>query len=89
LLAQRLGSAIHQQHLQRLNALDKIAAALAHLNPESTLARGFSIIRDASGNLVTDASSLHAGQTVRFDLARGSAEAAILTSSPDQGPVAT
>jgi exodeoxyribonuclease VII large subunit len=89
LLAQRLGSAIHQQHLQRLNALDKIAAALAHLNPESTLARGFSIIRDASGNLVTDASSLHAGQTVRFDLARGSAEAAILASSPDQGPVAT
>ncbi|MDO8346600.1 MAG: exodeoxyribonuclease VII large subunit [Rugosibacter sp.] len=89
LLAQRLGSAIREQHRQRLNALDKLAAALTHLNPEATLARGFSIVRDASGNLVTDASSLHAGQTVRFHLARGSAEAAILASSPDQSPVAT
>lgn len=89
LLAQRLGSAIREQHRRQLNGLDKLAAALTHLNPEATLARGFSIVRDASGNLVTDASSLHAGQTVRLHLARGSAEAAILASSPDQSPVAT
>ena len=89
LLAQRLSSAVREQHRQRLNALDKLAAALAHLNPEATLARGFSIVRDANGYLVTDTSNLHAGQTVRLHMARGSAEAAILTSSPDQRPVAT
>lgn len=89
LLAQRLDSAAREQHRQRLNALDKLAAALAHLNPDATLARGFSIVRDAKGKLVTDASSLHAGQTVSLHLARGSADAAILTSSADQGPVAT
>ena len=89
LLSQRLDTAIREQPLKRLNALDNIAAALAHLNPEATLARGFSIVRDASGKLVTDASRLRAGQTVSLYLARGSAEAGILTSTPDHRPVAT
>lgn len=89
LLAQRLDTAIREQHRTRLNALDNIAAALAHLNPEATLARGFSIVRDASGKLVTDASSLQAGQTVSLYLARGTADANILTSTPDHHPVAT
>lgn len=89
LLAQRLDTAIRDQHRQRLNTLENIAAALAHLNPEATLARGFSIVRDASGKLVTDAASLHAGQTVNLYLARGSAEAGILTSTPEHHPIAT
>ena len=89
LLAQRLGTAIRDQQRKRLNTLDKLAAALAHLNPEATLARGFSIVRDASGKLVTDAAGLHAGQTISLYLARGSAEASILTTTPDPRPVAT
>ena len=89
LLAQRLGTAIREQHRQRLNTLDKLAAALAHLNPEATLARGFSIVRDAGGKLVTDAAGLQAGQTVSLYLAHGSAEASILASNPDRHLVAT
>jgi exodeoxyribonuclease VII large subunit len=89
LLAQRLATAIRDQHRRRLNTLDHIATALAHLNPEATLARGFSIIRDTSGSLVTDAANLQAGQTVNLYLACGSAEANILTATPDHGPVAT
>ncbi len=89
LLAQRLETAFREQHRKRLNTLENLAAALSHLNPEATLARGFSIIRDASGKLVTDASSLRAGQTVNLNLARGTAEASILTSTPDDRPVAT
>ena len=89
LLAQRLGTAIREQHRQRVNRLENIAAALDHLNPEATLARGFSIVRDAGGKVVTDASAVHAGQTVNLYLAHGSAEASILTSSPDHRPVAT
>jgi exodeoxyribonuclease VII large subunit len=89
LLAQRLDSAVREQHRQQMSALDRLAAALAHLNPEATLARGFSIVRDAGGRLVTDASSLHAGQKVSLHLARGGAEATILASSTEQGLVAT
>ncbi|MCX7150253.1 MAG: exodeoxyribonuclease VII large subunit [Rhodocyclales bacterium] len=89
LLAQRLRAAIHGQQQQRINALDNSAAALAHLNPEATLARGFSIVRDATGRLVTSAANLQAGQTVSLYLAHGEAEASILTSNADHRPIAT
>ncbi len=87
LLAQRLGAAIRQQQQNRLGALDSIAAALAHLNPQATLARGFSIVRDASGHLVTDAASLHAGETVSLYLAHGEARASILATSSDHSQI--
>ena len=89
LAAQRLGAAMRERQQQRLSALGNMAAALAHLNPEATLARGFSIVRDASGRLVTDAAALHAGQTVSLHLAHGEAEASILTSTADRRPIAT
>ncbi|MCK9387543.1 MAG: exodeoxyribonuclease VII large subunit [Sulfuritalea sp.] len=82
LLAQRLGAAIREQQQHRRSALDNMAAALAHLNPQATLARGFAIVRDANGDLVTDAASLHAGQTVNLRLAHGEAQAGILASTP-------
>lgn len=78
LLAQRLRTAVHKQQQNRRNALENFAAALAHLNPEAILARGFSIVRDADGNLVTDAAGLHPDQIVNLHLARGEAEATIV-----------
>ncbi|MCK9381556.1 MAG: exodeoxyribonuclease VII large subunit [Sulfuritalea sp.] len=89
LLAQRLDAAIRHQQQKRLGTLGSIAAALAHLNPEATLARGFSIVRDANGHLVTDAASLQTGQIVSLYLAHGGAEASILTSTADHRPIAT
>lgn len=83
LLGQRLHAAIKTQQQSHHNALEGISAALAHLNPEATLARGFSIVRDAEGRLVTDAASLQRGQIVNLHLARGEAEASIVSSSPD------
>ncbi len=88
LLGQRLRTALREQQQKRRSTLDSIASALAHLNPDATLARGFSIIRDASGRLVTDAASLHAGQTVSLHLARGEAQASILTIASGQRPIA-
>jgi exodeoxyribonuclease VII large subunit len=78
LLAQRLRAAIREQQTKRLNALGNFAAALVHLNPDATLARGFSIVRDSAGRLVTDAASLRSGQTVSLHLAHGEAEANIV-----------
>ncbi|MDP1732967.1 MAG: exodeoxyribonuclease VII large subunit [Sulfuritalea sp.] len=89
MLGQRLDAAIRTQQQKRWNALDNIAAALAHLNPEATLARGFSIVRDADGNLVTDASTLLVGQPVSLYLAHGEAEASILSSNADHQAIAT
>jgi exodeoxyribonuclease VII large subunit len=89
LLKQRLSTTIRDQHQKRLGALDKLATALTHLNPEATLARGFSIIRDADGKLITDAASLHSGQTVSLYLAHGGAHASILTTDSNHRPIVT
>jgi exodeoxyribonuclease VII large subunit len=89
LLAQRLGAAIRQQQQNRVGALDSMAAALSHLNPQATLARGFSIVRDASGNVVTNAARLHAGQVVSLSLAHGEAWASILDSTSDASQIVT
>jgi len=89
LLAQRLRAAVNAQQQVRLNAIENIAAALAHLSPEATLARGFAIVRDAAGRLVTDAASLHLGQTVSLHLARGEAAASILGTSSEERPIAS
>lgn len=78
LMAQRLRAAVRTQQQVRLNTIGNIAAALAHLSPEATLSRGFSIVRDANGRLVTDAASLHPGQSVSLHLARGDATANIV-----------
>lgn len=48
-------------------------AALAHLGPAQVLARGFSIVRDASGALVSDSTGVAIGQTLEVEFARGSA----------------
>ncbi len=48
-------------------------AALAHLGPAQVLARGFSIVRDASGALVSDSTGVEIGQTLEVEFARGSA----------------
>ncbi|MDP2821434.1 MAG: exodeoxyribonuclease VII large subunit [Sulfuritalea sp.] len=89
LLAQRLRAALREQQQNRLNALGNIATALTHLNPQATLARGFSIVRDGSGRLVTDVASLHPGQTVSLHLARGEAEASIVRTADDKRAIAT
>jgi exodeoxyribonuclease VII large subunit len=89
LLAQRLDTACREQHMKWLSTLDKIAAALFHLNPEATLARGFAIVRDTDGRLVVDAGTLLNGQTVSLYLASGTAEASILSTTTQHRAIAT
>ncbi|HYM48266.1 MAG TPA: exodeoxyribonuclease VII large subunit [Burkholderiaceae bacterium] len=48
-------------------------AALAHLDPGHILARGFSVVRDASGALVRDSERVGIGQALEIEFARGGA----------------
>lgn len=50
---------------------------LAHLSPERVLERGYSVVRDAAGRLVSDATTLSVGDALRIDFARGSAGARV------------
>ena len=52
-------------------------AALAHLDPGRVMARGFSVVRDASGALVTDSERVSVGQTLEIEFSRGGASTRI------------
>jgi exodeoxyribonuclease VII large subunit len=49
-----------------------------HLNPEATLARGYSIVRDSIGNVVRSSQQLMPGDDIELRFARGSASAEIV-----------
>jgi exodeoxyribonuclease VII large subunit len=62
---------------RRGTRLATLAQNLAHLNPESVLARGYAIVATATGALVSDAMQVAPGDEVSIALARGKAHAAI------------
>lgn len=76
-LAQRLGRAHQRLLADRQGRLQTLAAQLRALDPEHTLARGYAVLRDAEGRVVSDAALLSDGQAVSIDLAQGRADAEI------------
>lgn len=72
------------EQLTRLRVLDRQSARLSAcagrlqaLSPLSVLARGFSVVTDSAGDLVTDSKQLASGDMVKLQLASGSAQAQI------------
>ncbi len=66
----------HQQHVLRLkNSLDQ-------LNPHNVLARGYAMVTDEAGNIISDAQQLKPLQTVQIKLKQGSAAASITHTKP-------
>jgi len=60
------------------NILDREALSLGHLlqqvrslSPQQTLDRGYSVVRDASGRVLTDASKVKSKQQIKIRLAKG------------------
>jgi len=84
-LARRLRAA--QQHLLqwRANALARPTQALAHLNVQGVLDRGFAILRDSRGRPLTDAGRIEVGAQVHARLARGSADLIVEATRPHEG----
>ena len=66
-------------HRARLN---EIAAKLEALSPVKILDRGYALVFDASGTLVTDAAQLRPGQEVATRVARGSFTAEVKKTKP-------
>lgn len=73
LLSQALGNGMHQRLQEWQGACARLAPALAHLNPEATLSRGYSIVRDAQGRIVSDSKQLEAGDAIHLSFGSGSA----------------
>lgn len=82
LWSQRLESGLRRQQTRRLAILEQAAGALHHLNPSAILARGFAVVRDQNGQVISNATDLALGQHVNLHLASGEADAEVIATRP-------
>jgi exodeoxyribonuclease VII large subunit len=70
-LSQRLARAIRAAQAQRLVRVDNAVQHLILLDPTKVLARGYSMVQDAGGGVVSDAVQLAVGSELRITFAKG------------------
>jgi len=73
-LAQRLELALQRRMADAAATVQRLQANLAHLNPQSVLERGYSIVQSKRGGVVRDAAELAPGEKLDITFARGRAE---------------
>jgi exodeoxyribonuclease VII large subunit len=62
--------------------LERLQASLASLDPAAVLARGYSITRNAAGELLRDAAAVREGERLSTTLARGELESEVRKKRP-------
>jgi exodeoxyribonuclease VII large subunit len=82
-LERRAGAAGGPQARARRTALDSLAAALAAHDPERTVARGYAIVDDGAGGIVTSAAQARALGDVRLFFGDGPVDAKINDDNKD------
>ena len=73
----RLINAVRTSHRQRQAKLDALMQHLGLLNPERVLARGYSLVQDENGRLVSDVHSLIVGDELNIVFGKGWARARV------------
>jgi exodeoxyribonuclease VII large subunit len=76
-LIQRFSKIMQASQAQRSTRLENNAQHLTLLNPQQVLARGYSLVQDASGRVVSDAGKLEIGTELRITFAKGWAKAKV------------
>lgn len=72
-----LARAMRQGQHARAEHLARLAPALDHLNPDHVLARGYSVVRDASGKIVRQSAGLAPGDALDIAFSEGGARVKI------------
>lgn len=70
-LAQRLERAMRTAQAHRLTRVNNLAQHLILLDPKQVLTRGYSMVQDASGAVVSDAGEVALGAELRVTFAKG------------------
>jgi exodeoxyribonuclease VII large subunit len=70
--------------LRAYDEVAHIAARVRTLSPQATLDRGYSVVQKKNGSIVTDPTSLSAGEEIRLRLAKGVAIATASGQSADK-----
>ena len=81
-LSQRLELSLQRRMEDAAATVQRLQANLAHLNPQSVLERGYSIVQTKQGNVVRDSATLAPGERLDIAFARGRAEAQVTEREP-------
>ena len=76
-LATTLAGTLEHQLQRRRERLATLASHLDHLSPDAVLERGFSITRNATGQILRSAADTAAGEVIDIELAHGRIEAEV------------
>ena len=76
-LAERLALAMRTLHTRRLNSVSNAAQHLTLLDPKKVLKRGYSLVQDASGGVISDAKQVKVGEALKVTFAKGSVSAEV------------
>ncbi len=77
----RLGVALAHRFEREEARLLARRQQLQHLDPQQVLARGYSVVRDATGHLVTRSADVAAGDRLQLTFARGGAEVEVVETN--------
>ena len=58
-------------------SIEHLRAQIKALSPQSTLDRGYAVVRDANGHVITSTAALKLGQKLAVRLAKGEIEATV------------
>jgi exodeoxyribonuclease VII large subunit len=81
-LGERLRGAWLSGRDRKTARLSSLEAGLAHLDPRGVMARGYSLVRDAEGNIVRDSRALEPNDAIAVFFHSGRADAAITRVEP-------
>ncbi len=84
-LSERLQQTLKQRLLVTRERSRVLGVHLLHLNPQAVLNRGYSIVRNRSGQVVVDAGQVVRGEEVSIQLGHGGLVASITSTHPKQG----
>jgi exodeoxyribonuclease VII large subunit len=76
-LGEQLGTLMAHRLERDKGRMNLVSAALSALNPEATLARGFSITRNVEGKVITSSGQVKQGESIRTQLAEGELDAVV------------
>ena len=83
-LAQRLSTAMRTAQQRHASQLENITQHLAYLDPKQVLARGYSMVQDMQGRVVSDAGTLTVGEELRVTFANGWARTEVKDAGVEQ-----
>ena len=84
-LAQRLQLHIRHDLQNRGAALDHIGERLTGLDPAHILRRGYALVKDSAGSLISSAKQVKLGQDIAVQLSDGTLDAQVRQVKPEEG----